>query len=190
MDVRRDGDYLLLAKSEYQHEVEVGEKETLLPEPVLQRTSGAFTKSSCHKYGIRWLVVTYVAGFASCAMLQYLFPSFCLGTQTRRPSDVGSDSRVTAHASSYAGQRTSQVYPPISPTNNLPSYFPTNVGYAGPTFTGVEAGIIATAPRYPLHTDAPNLVGPSKMPGPRGKEKSKIDIFKLWGNLRYEVIFI
>ncbi len=178
----KDGDYLPLAKSEYQDEVEVEENEALLPEPALQRSSGASTKSTCRRYSFRWLIVTYTAGFITCMALQYLFPSLCVGTRMRSPASLALDPRV--HASSHAGQRTSQVYPPPAPTNNFPTYFPTNVGHAGKIATGVEAGIIATAPNYPLHTDLPNLVGPSKVPGRKGKQQSKIDIFKLWGNLR------
>ncbi|KAH9927417.1 phosphoglycerate mutase-like protein [Epithele typhae] len=51
-------------------------------------------------------------------------------------------------------------FPPSAPTNAFPSLFPTDVGYAGPTPTGAEPALIATAPAYPLHTGAPHLVSP------------------------------
>ncbi len=78
-------------------------------------------------------------------------------------------------------------FPPAQPTNGGPeyaTYFPTDVGYAGPTPTGNEAGLIQTAPAYPFHTGAAGLVGPTSIKGSKGKGKPEFDIFRHWGNLR------
>lgn len=61
--------------------------------------------------------------------------------------------------------------------------FPTNVGYPGPTPTGAEAGVIATAPSYPIHSGAPHLVGPSEQMK-NGNINASFDVFRHWGNLR------
>ncbi|KAG8978216.1 hypothetical protein FRB90_008550, partial [Tulasnella sp. 427] len=85
-------------------------------------------------------------------------------------------------------------FPPASPTNgHYSTYFPSNVGYAGPTPTGNEAALVQTAPAYPVHTGAPNLVGPASFGGAKGVNdaqaaatssgKKPFDIFKNWGNL-------
>lgn len=72
-------------------------------------------------------------------------------------------------------------FPPSEPTNAYPSLFPSDVGYPGPTPTGVEPGIAATAPAYPQHTGAPGLLLPQKIKG--GRNDSSFDLFKSWGNL-------
>ncbi|KAF8330828.1 phosphoglycerate mutase-like protein [Cantharellus anzutake] len=203
MEQNRSG-YLPLAKSEYQDEGEVDrefeEILALLPEPAVfqqqqreRHSSSASGKRAskflCKKYSLKWLVLAYLAGFLSCPILQFFFPSLCLGRPatseptSRSSSNTGTiddDDDLNVLASSYAGERTSNVYPPPSPTNNFPSYFPTDVGYPGNFATGVEAGIVATAPSYPVQSGAPNLVGPSTLP--KGKKK-KFDIFRHWGNL-------
>ncbi|KAG8901417.1 hypothetical protein FRC01_009854 [Tulasnella sp. 417] len=84
-------------------------------------------------------------------------------------------------------------FPPASPTNGQhTTYFPSNIGYAGPTPTGNEAALVQTAPAYPVHTGAPNLVGPESIGGAKSGNdvsaasltgKKPFDIFKNWGNL-------
>ena len=60
-----------------------------------------------------------------------------------------------------------------------------SVGYAGGTPTGAEPALIATAPAYPLHTGAAQLVVSSHLHGHKNStdEPEDFDLFKLWGNL-------
>ena len=65
----------------------------------------------------------------------------------------------------------------------IPSYFPTDVGYAGPTPTGAEPGLVKTAPGYPIHTGAAVLLQPTSKDEVDGKGGKKFDMFRSWGNL-------
>jgi hypothetical protein len=73
-------------------------------------------------------------------------------------------------------------WPPATPTNDVPPLFPTDVGYAGATPTGAEPALILTAPSYPVHTGAAQLVVPSTLQEGT-KSKKGFDLFKEWGNL-------
>ncbi|KAL0070525.1 hypothetical protein AAF712_002358 [Marasmius tenuissimus] len=86
-----------------------------------------------------------------------------------------------AVAPPWVGSTTVHTFPPTSPTNAFPSLFPTDVGFPGGTPTGGEPAIIATAPAYPLHTGAAQLVVPQSFKG-HGKHKH-FDLLKSWGNL-------
>ncbi|GFZ52138.1 hypothetical protein JCM24511_09911 [Saitozyma sp. JCM 24511] len=55
--------------------------------------------------------------------------------------------------------------------------FPTDIGYAGPTPTGIEPAVLATAPVAPLHTGISPLVPPNV------KTSSSFSIMQHWGNL-------
>lgn len=164
------------------------EHDALLPEPALTplHKVAATTHSLSTVRSSLHLLFAFTAGIFVCVATQYLFPSLCYHSNI--PANCDSIA-AEALAHSYAGSKVAHEYPPPSATNNFPSLFPTDVGYAGPTPTGDEAGLIATAPGYPLHTGAANLLGPSKPPKPKGKSKhgSNFDIFKTWGNLRYVI---
>ncbi|KAH9951980.1 phosphoglycerate mutase-like protein [Amylocystis lapponica] len=80
----------------------------------------------------------------------------------------------------YVGSTEVHNFPPASPTNVFPSLFPTDVGHAGPTPTGAEPALIATAPSYPIHSGAAHLVSPTFA---SANNKSHFDLFKHWGNL-------
>ncbi|KAM6489807.1 phosphoglycerate mutase-like protein [Amanita muscaria] len=83
----------------------------------------------------------------------------------------------------YVGSSEVHSYPPTSPINANPSLFPTNVGHAGATPTGAEPALIATAPHYPTHTGAAQLVVPESL-GRRPHDKhGSFDLFKHWGSL-------
>lgn len=58
-----------------------------------------------------------------------------------------------------------------------PASFPTNIGYAGPTPTGKEAALLATAPAQPIHTAVAPLLPPQQ------KTTSGFSIMQHWGNL-------
>ncbi|EKM83174.1 hypothetical protein AGABI1DRAFT_33745 [Agaricus bisporus var. burnettii JB137-S8] len=88
----------------------------------------------------------------------------------------------------YVGSSEVHHYPPAEPTNKFPELFPSNVGYAGATPTGAEPAIVATAPAWPLHSGAPQLVVPTQLMDSskdgKGKgKKSKFNMLEKWGNL-------
>ena len=126
------------------------------------------------------IALAFVAGVVSCALAQVVFGLACnqsIAIPQTHQHDTGAHIG-TYMAPSDAGGSVSHNYPPKHPSNRKPELFPTNVGYAGPTPTGAEAGLVATAPAYPQHTGIQNLVRPktSKL----GKD---FDLFKYWGNL-------
>lgn len=126
---------------------------------------------------------TFGAGILACLAIQAIvIPGgpFRRTSSTANPLSAGVQYDVAANAAASSTFH----FPPASPTNGqYATYFPTNVGYAGPTPTGNEAGLIETGPAYPVHTGAPNLVGPSSLGGAKQDKSSKFDIFKNWGNL-------
>lgn len=120
-------------------------------------------------------------------------------TQTYLPSSYRGYCRQSSSSSSSPANLADMAptgfhFPPASPTNGQhTTYFPSNIGFAGPTPTGNEAALVQTAPAYPVHTGAPNLVGPASIGGAKSaddvlaatsKGKQPFDIFKHWGNLR------
>jgi hypothetical protein len=87
-----------------------------------------------------------------------------------------------AYAPPWAGLSIVEPFPPASPTNAYPELFPTDVGHAGPTPTGAEPALVATAPVLPMYTQAPHLVAPAETKD--GKDASDgWDLFRKWGNL-------
>ncbi|KAF9453707.1 phytase [Macrolepiota fuliginosa MF-IS2] len=102
----------------------------------------------------------------------------------------------------YVGSSEVHNFPPAEPTNRFPELFPSNVGYAGPTPTGAEPAVVATAPSWPMHTGAPHLVVPGRLgkashdhgdevenkgdlkksKGKGGKNR-KFNMLEKWGNL-------
>lgn len=128
------------------------------------------------------------ASLRSIAQLAFSFlggVGFCLAAQTAlcylqhdNTPTAPARGAVQVLAPPYAGSSEVHNFPPPSPTNFFPSLFPTNVGYAGPTPTGAEPGLIGTAPSYPMHTGAPHLVSPFS-----ANKEHNFDLFKYWGNL-------
>jgi hypothetical protein len=92
------------------------------------------------------------------------------------------DNSAHVLAPPYVGSTEVHNWPPPSPTNDFPSLFPTNVGHAGATPTGAEPALIITAPSYPVHTGAAQLVLPSALHA-GGKSTKDFDLLKNWGNL-------
>ena len=131
----------------------------------------------------RHLLLAYAAGILSTVLVEYFLCSHyslpLLSTSNPQSTAAGN------LASPDAGSTEVHNFPPLSPTNVFPSLFPTDVGYAGPTPTGAEAALVATAPSYPLHTGAPHLLSPLTLNKNASKQDSKppFDIFKHWGNL-------
>ncbi|KAG9030965.1 hypothetical protein FRB95_003302 [Tulasnella sp. JGI-2019a] len=127
--------------------------------------------SKCLSFG-----ATFAAGVVTCLAGQAL----------SHPRSLSQATSSQTQANQHIGPAVASSifhFPPSKPTNWETSLFPTNVGYAGPTPTGNEPGLIATAPAYPVHTGAPQLVGPASLGGAKGGTTGAFDIFRHWGNL-------
>ncbi|THH15597.1 hypothetical protein EW146_g4910 [Bondarzewia mesenterica] len=135
---------------------------------------------STRSFTLPQLIIAFVVGGLASLAIQYA--SSCL---TPSCSRMGMDKPVDAFAPPYVGSTEVHNWPPPSPTNNDPTLFPTNVGHAGVTPTGAEAALIATAPYYPIHTGAAQLVAPATLHSGNASKESKkpFDLFKYWGNL-------
>ncbi|KAJ7869626.1 phosphoglycerate mutase-like protein, partial [Mycena leptocephala] len=164
------------------------ERESLLPSSNTQPANESLTYAphSCYskpQFSVNHLLIAFVCGTLACFIAQYAIcgPScFSYRRDAADSTQSPTATHVDALASPWAGSTEVHKYPPPNPTNAFPSLFPTSVGYAGKTPTGAEAAVIATAPSYPLHTGAPQLVAPDGLT--RGKGKS-FDLFRKWGNL-------
>lgn len=151
----------------------------------------------------------FVGGILSVLSYQYFSPTSCVYDASLRHSPL------TFHPATGAvpqvaefsfpgdiGATEAHEYPPPSPTNALPGMFPTEIGYAGPTITGAEPGLVLTAGSYPSWGGVDGLLRPKLWdasssndanPTPSwieedtstgGKHKhKKFDIFQHWGNL-------
>ncbi|KAI0759394.1 histidine phosphatase superfamily [Trametes elegans] len=117
------------------------------------------------------LVVAYGAG---------LLTAFLLKLALHEQGPLRANRRLHELGAPDAGSTTAHRYPPPSPTNAFPPLFPSDVGHAGPTPTGAEPALVATAPSYPIHTGAPHLLAPETL---ANHSKKPFDIFRHWGNL-------
>lgn len=168
----------------YKHEDD--EQQALLPSSIpVESSESSLTqsRSCCSKrsFTLTQLVAAFVTGSLACIAVQFA-ASVCSPSSSTRTTSGDS---VNVLAPPYVGSTQVHNWPPPSPTNDYPTLFPTNVGHAGVTPTGAEAALIATAPSYPIHTGAPQLVAPASLhPGGTSKGSNKsFDIFKSWGNL-------
>jgi hypothetical protein len=167
------------------------EAQSLLPMPSAaiiseKEIDSSFARTTTRRsFNCLHLSGAFVLGLAASFAAQQLplfrpSPSFHAGSDASRP---------VAYASPWAGSTVREPFPPVSPTNAFPSLFPTNVGHAGPTPTGAEAGLVATAPVLPVYTQAPHLVAPLVVSKEAqgavkdGKSGGEWDLFKKWGNL-------
>ncbi|TRM63976.1 histidine phosphatase superfamily [Schizophyllum amplum] len=154
------------------------EHDALLPSDVKpaavqeQRTSSASTRAS--RFSLLHLGAAFVAGIFACALGQY-----ALHCGQQAPGVAAGSGQPGMLAAPWAGSTEVHGFPPVEPTNAVPSMFPSNVGYAGGTPTGAEPAVLATAPAVPIHKSTPNLAQPSVL-----KEASKsFNMFRSWGNL-------
>src|ERR1700722_2654751 len=122
--------------------------------------------SGCMSYAL-----AFVGGVLACLLVQVAVRgSNCISPHDSAPHVI---------APPHVGSTEKHHYPPMSPTNVFPSLFPSNVGYAGGTPTGAEPALLITAPSYPVHTGAAQLVAPPR----KGNGEGSYDLFKKWGNL-------
>ena len=171
------------AQSSY--EIAETERVPLLPIPVAAQSVSTKKSSTgcCHnskRFGFLHLSLAFSAGLFSCALMQ--LAAFGPDCFLHKPSNE-LQSRVSANvlAPTWVGSTERHNYPPATPTNAYPSLFPTDVGYAGGTPTGAEPAVVVTAPSYPLHTGAAQLVKPNTFRGTKGSKH--FDLFKSWSNL-------
>ena len=173
---------------QYPDDAETLEREALLPTPRVEETSKHIqnpyihcTPSSKPRFGFLHLIVAFCAGGLACLTAQYATcGSGCVFSQSN-DGVTTNKGEAAVLAPPYVGSTERHNFPPMTPTNAYPSMFPTGVGYAGETPTGAEPALIATAPSYPLHTGAAQLIVPSfGKPTVKGKG---FDLFKKWGNL-------
>ncbi|KAF8894811.1 histidine phosphatase superfamily [Infundibulicybe gibba] len=133
-----------------------------------------------------WLHVSaaFLSGLIACFILQYAAcgPE-CFKSSSSGGSATPNSNHENALAPPYVGSTEVHNFPPAAPTNAFSSLFPTNVGYPGGTPTGAEPAVIATAPAYPIHTGAAQLVLPATLGKKVGKIPKEFDMFKKWGNL-------
>jgi hypothetical protein len=176
-----------LGKYKEAYDGEDTEREALLPDSNIveepqthhARPPVAFSPSK-PRFGFGHLLFAFFGGGLACLIAQYaLCGSSCLSSRAGS-GRVNSGSNNLAPP--YVGSTTRHHFPPTSPTNAFPSLFPTNIGFAGPTPTGAEPALIATAPSYPVHSGAAQLVKPPTL-AKSGPKKGGYDLFKLWGNL-------
>ena len=101
------------------------------------------TQPARRTYRLRHVGLAYAAGILSAVLVELLLCSHY--SLAILPPQSGS-SFYEQLASPDAGSTEVHKFPPAKPTNVFPSLFPTHVGYAGPTPTGAEPALVATAP--------------------------------------------
>ena len=162
------------------------EREALLPLPVAtehqprpESTRKPQTTGRCTgRHSPLFLSLAFLGGALTCIVIQYVAGTHQWLMTGPRPSVAGD---AHALAPPYVGSTEIHNFPPSSPTNADPSLFPTEVGHAGPTPTGAEPALIATAPSYPIHSGAAHLVSPEF--AKPSSNKSEFNLFRHWGNL-------
>ncbi|KAK6957081.1 hypothetical protein Daesc_002366 [Daldinia eschscholtzii] len=100
-------------------------------------------------------------------------------------SSTAADDTDFITAAPHAGSATSDLYPPPSTSVDSALFPPEEeVGFPGPTPTGVEPAAIQTAAVYPYNRGPTNQF-PLVAPQPHGQSETsdKFDITKYWGNL-------
>ena len=177
-----EADVEAIGDDSYKPEPESEEQQSLLPSSTRDAPSLSTPRpSSCCPYKGRtfttpYLILAFLSGSLACILAQYaLFGTSCFVPRSRI------DNSPHVMAPPYVGSTEVHNWPPATAINDVPSLFPTNVGHAGITPTGAEPALIITAPSYPIHTGAAQLVVPSSLQG--AKSKKGFDIFKKWGNL-------
>lgn len=138
-------------------------------------------KASKPRFSVSHLICAFICGTIACLLAQYAICGRNCFSSARRSS--GGEKAANVLAPPYVGSTERHHFPPTSPTNAFPSLFPTRVGYAGETHTGAEPGLVATAPSYPIHTGAAQLVLPASLSGKSDGMKKGFDLFRSWGNL-------
>jgi len=133
----------------------------------------------------RFTLIHIFIAFLAGVLVQFFIGNVTSGSLSNSSS---SPSRVSTNTNAgfvppYVGSTEVHNYPPTDPTGINTELFPTNVGYAGPTPTGAEPAVFLTAPSYPQHSGAPNLLVPQQFVGAKTKSGEPFDLLRSWGNL-------
>ncbi|KAL7622322.1 hypothetical protein AAE478_007826 [Parahypoxylon ruwenzoriense] len=100
-------------------------------------------------------------------------------------TSAAADDTALVTAAPHVGSTAADVFPPASTSADSKLFPPeAEVGFPGPTPTGLQPAAIQTAPAYP-HNQGQTNQFPLVAPQPHGQSKSsgKVDITKYWGNL-------
>jgi hypothetical protein len=155
-------------------------------EPLLPSKSSDGPTSSNSPSKARFSYPHIVGSFLLGILVQYAVSkcsSGSLSTSFSSSDSLVSPSYETNFVPPYVGSTEVHQYPPAKPTNVDPSLFPSNIGYAGPTPTGAEPALLATAPVNPAHSGAPGLLAPPALASGKTKSGEPFDLFRHWGNL-------
>jgi hypothetical protein len=152
---------------------EDGEGESVLSDKFAQPSLRARLLQP--SYSLYHLIISFAIGGLICTVALYAIFPMCYSTSSKPQAAI--------MAPPWVGSTEVHPFPAPSPTNAFSSLFPIRVGYAGATPTGAEPAVILTAPSYPVHTGAPQLVAPTSLGGAKTSGKNKFHIFKKWGNL-------
>ncbi|KAI1141639.1 phosphoglycerate mutase-like protein [Hypoxylon sp. FL0543] len=100
-------------------------------------------------------------------------------------TSTAADDTAFVTAAPHAGSATSDLYPPSGTSVDSVLFPPeSEVGFPGPTPTGVQPAAIQTAAAYPYNRGPTNQF-PLVAPQPHGQDATsdQFDITKYWGNL-------
>ncbi|KAG8710111.1 hypothetical protein FRC08_017607 [Ceratobasidium sp. 394] len=136
---------------------EDAESEALLP----TQTPVTIEKKTTRTRSRMLHVLSFAGGIFACILVQ-------LVTSAWRKSPIAATSN-------------SVHFPPSNPSNWEPSRFPADVGYPGPTPTGAEPALLATASAYPKNPGSNGLIAPSFIRGTNSTDG--FNLFRSWGSL-------
>ena len=135
------------------------------------------TKMSIQARSSAHMALAFLAGVITTCLLfaQPQVGIYGPSSKFKRSVDVQD---LAARAEPWVGSTEVHSYPPTKPANYDPTLFPPNVGYPGPTPTGAEPALLATAPAYPFNSGRQSL-----LVVPDGLLDNQFDLLKKWGNL-------
>ena len=123
------------------------------------------------------IVLAFLAGVITTRLL-FVHPHPGFGAHGPSSKFRRSAEDLAARAEPWVGSTVVHSYPPTSPTNDNPLLFPSDVGFPGPTPTGDEPAVVATAPAYPQ-----DFGGQGLLIVPDDLSDGKFNLLEKWGNL-------
>lgn len=158
------------------HDIDEESQALLTPSDAPYSEKSATAVPTRRRFKLGHLAAAFLLGGLSSFGLQSAYTTvFC----EHIVSDSTTHNAPERFGAPWAGSTEVHPFPPVSPTNAFPELFPTDVGYAGPTPTGAEPALIATAPVLPVYTQAPHLVPPVSITGgskPKNQTKAGWDV--------------
>ncbi|KAK0445721.1 hypothetical protein EV421DRAFT_286274 [Armillaria borealis] len=115
--------------------------------PIYQPAPSFYTQPH---FTLLHLAIAFLAGSLGCFFAQYaICGTTCFSGRWGQWCDGRPTTDAIALAPPYVGSTERDIFPPPTPTNVFPSLFPTDVGYAGGTPTGVEPAVDSDGPVVP-----------------------------------------